>query len=352
MKGTMKALRLHKTTPNIGEGLKLETVPIPQVGPRDVLVDIKASGLCGSDIHMIDGSTVLPRYPITLGHETAGVVCEVGAEVDDFKEGDRVCVNFAEPCYKCYQCGTGRPSICPDKRRIGMTEEGAYAEYVRTAASTLIRLPDNIPFDQGAAATDAVATPFHMISKRSGMKPGDSIAIFGLGGLGVHAVEIAKMYGAGLVIGVDVDDHICERAKKLFGADEVINAREKDAVAEIQRITGGGSDISLEVVGLPQSQLQAVNCLRIGGRALMAGLGAEPVSLPSTAIFVRGELEVIGCYGFENIEIERILDLASRGKLDLSKTVTSHIKLEEVGRGLEDLHQKKGFPIRIVAMQD
>ncbi len=352
MKGTMKALRLHKTTPKIGEGLKLEMVPIPEIGPRDVLIDVKASGLCGSDIHMIDGSTVLPRYPITLGHEMAGVVCEVGSEVKDYKVGERVCANFAEPCGRCYQCQTGRPSICPNKRLMGMTEQGAYAEYVRTAASTLIRLPDNIPFDQGAAATDAVATPFHMISKRSGLKPGDSIAIFGLGGLGVHAVEIARMYGAGLVIGVDVDDHICERAKKLFGADETINARQTDAVAEIQRLTGGGVDISVEVVGSPVSQLQAVNCLRFGGRALMAGLGAEPVALPSTAVFVRREWEAIGCYAFENVEIERIVGLASRGRLDLSKTVTSHIKLEETGQGLDDLEHKRGYPIRIVAVQD
>ena len=352
MKGTMKALRLHKTTPKIGEGLKLEKVPIPEIGPRDVLIDVKATGLCGSDIHFIDGSSILPSFPTTLGHETAGLICEVGSEVKDYKVGDRVCANFAEPCGRCYQCQTGRPSICPNKRLMGITEDGAYAEYVRTAASTLIRLPDNIPFDQGAAATDAVATPFHMISKRSGMKLGDSIAIFGLGGLGVHAVEIARLHGAGLVIGVDVDDHICERAKKLFGADEVINARKQDAVAEIHRLTRGGADISVEVVGMPASQLQAVNCLRFGGRALMAGLGAEPVALPIAGVFVRREWEAIGCYAFENIEIERIVDLASRGRLDLSKTVTSHIKLEEIGQGLDDLHHKRGYPIRIVAMQD
>jgi threonine dehydrogenase-like Zn-dependent dehydrogenase len=235
---------------------------------------------------------------------------------------------------------------------MGITEDGAYAEYVRTAAKTLIRLPDNIPFDQGAAATDAVATPFHMISKRSGMKLGDSIAIFGLGGLGVHAVEIARLYGAGLVIGVDIDDHMCERAKNLFGADEVINSRKQDPVAEIHRLTGGGADISVEVVGMPQSQLQAVNCLRFGGRALMAGLGAEQVALPIAGIFVRREWEAIGCYAFENVEIERIVNLASKGRLDLSKTVTSHIKLEDIGQGLDDLHHKRGYPIRIVATQD
>jgi len=352
MKGTMKALRLHKTTPKIGEGLKLETVPIPEIGPRDVLIDIKATGLCGSDIHFIDGSSILPKFPTTLGHETAGLICEIGSEVKGYKVGDRVCVNFAEPCGKCYQCQTGRPSICPNKRMIGVTDDGAYAEYVKTASCTLIRLPDNIPFDQGAAATDAVATPFHMISKRSGMKPGDTIAVFGLGGLGIHAVEIARMYGAGLVIGVDVDDYICERAKKLFGADEVINSRKKDVVAEIKRITGDGVDISVEVVGIPESQLQAVNCLRPGGRALMGGLGAEPVALPITGIFVRREWEAIGCYAFENTEIEKILKLASTGRIDLSKTVTSHIKLEDIGVGLEDLHQKKGYPIRIVAVQD
>jgi 2-desacetyl-2-hydroxyethyl bacteriochlorophyllide A dehydrogenase len=351
MKGTMKAWRLHKTTPKIGEGLQLETVPIPEISPRDVLIDVKASGLCGSDIHFIDGSSILPAFPTTLGHETAGLICEVGSEVKDYKIGDRVCANFAEPCGRCYQCQTGRPSICPNKRLMGITTDGAYAEYVRTAESTLIRLPDNVPFDQGAAATDAVATPFHMI-KRSGMQLGDSVAIFGLGGLGSHAVELARLHGAGLVIGVDVDNHICERAKNLFDADVVINSREQDAVAEIHRLTGGGADISIEVVGMPASQLQAVNCLRFGGRALMAGLGAEPVALPIAGVFVRREWEAVGCYAFENIEIEKIIHLASRGRLDLSKTVTSHIRLEDIGQGLDDLHHKRGYPIRIVAMQD
>jgi threonine dehydrogenase-like Zn-dependent dehydrogenase len=348
----MKALRLHKVTQNIGEGLKLEIVPIPEIGPKDVLIDVKASGLCGSDIHFIDGSSILPSFPCTLGHETAGYICEVGSEVTDYKVGDRVCANFAEPCGRCFQCLTGRNSICPNKRLMGITTDWAYAEYVRTAASTLIRLPDNIPFDQGAAATDAVATPFHMIAKRSGMKLGDSIVIFGLGGLGVHAVEIAKLHGAGMVIGVDVDDHMCERAKNLFGADEVINAKKMDPVAEIHRLTGGGADISVEVVGSPVSQLQAVNCLRWGGRALMAGLGAEQVALPIAGIFVRREWEVLGCYAFENLEIERIVKLASKGKLDLSKTVSRHITLEEIPQGLDDLHHKRGYPIRIVAMQD
>jgi D-arabinose 1-dehydrogenase-like Zn-dependent alcohol dehydrogenase len=352
MKGTMKAMCLHKTTPKIAEGLQLDIVPIPKIGPKDILLDVKATGLCGSDVHMIDGSTVLPRYPITLGHETAGVICEVGAEVKGWKVGDRVCVNFSQACHTCALCEAGRTSICPNKKRLGMTEEGAYAEYVRVPSDTLIKLPDNIPFDQGAACTDAVATPFHAISKRSGMKPGDTIAIFGLGGLGVHAVEIARMYGAGLVIGIDVDDYICERAKKLFGADETINAQKNDPVAEILRITNGGADISMEVVGLPVIQEQAVNCLRPGGRALMIGLGAEPVKLPSAGIFVRQEFEVLGCYAFETKEIEKIVKLASAGRLDLSKSVTSHIKLEEVSQGLEDLHTKKGYPIRIVAMQE
>ncbi|MDY6821585.1 MAG: zinc-binding dehydrogenase [Deferribacterota bacterium] len=350
MKGKMKDLRLYKTNSNIAEALKLEEVDISEIGPKDVLLDVKATGLCGSDIHMIDGSTVLPRYPITLGHETAGIICEVGEDVKDWSVGDRVCVNFIQTCGKCLPCKLGRPSICINKKRIGMEEDGAYAEYVKVPAETLIKLPDNVPFDQAAICTDAVATPFHAISKRSNMRPGDSVAIFGLGGLGVHAVELSKMCGAGFVIGVDVDDYICERAKKMFGADYTINAREKEPVAEIIKTTGCGVDISMEIIGLPKTQEQAINSLRPGGRALIIGLGAEPVKLPSVAIFARQEFDVVGCYAFENLEIERIIKLVSMGRLDLSKSVTSHIKLEEIGKGLDDLHHKKGYPIRIVAV--
>jgi len=352
MKGTMKAMRLHRVTPNISEGLQLDIVPIPQIGPYDVLVDVKATGLCGSDIHSIEGLSPRDRYPVTLGHETAGVICEVGSQVKGFQVGERVCVNFSESCGQCPLCRMGRSSICINPKRLGRSEEGAYAEYIKVAANTLVKLPDNIPFDQAAACTDAVATPFHAIDKHGQLKPGDSIAIFGLGGLGVSAILISKLYGAGLIIGIDVDNYICERARE-FGADVVINSVDKDPVDAIRELTGGiGVDISMEIVGLPAVQEQSINCLRPGGKALMLGLGEKPVKLPSVGIFVRQEWQVIGSYAFETAEIEKIVKLVSMGKLNLSNLISSHISLEEVSKGLQDLHDKRGYPIRIVAMQE
>lgn len=347
----MKAFRLHKTKEGISNELKEEKVPIPSLGPNDVLVNVKASGLCGSDIHMIDGNTELPNYPTTLGHEMAGLIDKVGKKVEKWEKNDRVCANFSLPCHDCYYCNNGNHTICPNKTRFGYDRDGAYAEYLKVDAHQLIKVPDNVPLPQAAVATDAVATPFHALNKRCNVKLGDSIAIFGLGGLGTHAVKIAKLKGAGRVIAVDIHDETCERAKR-FGADITINSKKEDPVQKIGKITDDGVDISIEIVGIQETHKQSIKVLRPGGRAIMIGLGPEPIQVPNTGVFVRKQYELVGSYAFGNEEISRILELASNGILDLRKSITKKISLEEVNQGLEDLDKQKGFPIRIVATQN
>jgi threonine dehydrogenase-like Zn-dependent dehydrogenase len=177
---------------------------------------------------------------------------------------------------------------------------------------------------------------------------GQKVAIFGCGGLGVHGVQIARVCGASLIIAVDTIDSALERAKEV-GADEVINPRKEMAVQKIREMTGGmGVDLAVEFIGLKETIGQAVGCVRIGGRVVVAGLGSEGISLPPPTSFVRAELSLLGSYGSTTAEIQGVINLVASGKLNLSDSITERFPLEEVNKALDHLHRKIGNPIRIV----
>lgn len=345
MQNKMRAARFYK----VGEPLRLESITVPKLGPDEVLVNIKACGICGSDIHIVyEGVTPTAYLPITLGHEPAGVIVEVGSEVERWKVGERVTVNPFVTCGKCVNCLSGDSQICLSRRVIGIHMEGGLAEFLKAPSKNLVHLPDPIPFDQGGIAVDAVATPFHAITKRGVLKVGESVAVFGCGGLGIHGVQIAKICGASLVIAIDTIDSSLERAKKV-GADEVINSKKEGSVQKIKEMTRGmGADLVLEFIGLKETIEQAIGSARTGGRVVVVGLGPETISLPPPSAFVRSELSFLGSYGSSTAEIQSVIDLVANAKLNLSESITERFSLEEVNKGLEHLYKKIGNPIRIV----
>src|SRR5215212_8358615 len=189
----MKAARFYE----VNEPLRIEEVPVPEVQEDEVLVQTRAIGLCGSDIHIVfEGVTPTAFTPITLGHEPSGEVAHTGTRVEGWEEGDRVTVDPVLFCGSCRNCITGHTEICLTRRLIGIQAEGALAEYVVVPAKNLVRLPENVPFTVGAIITDAIATPFHALVDRAVLKVGESVAIYGVGGLGLHAVQIARLLGA------------------------------------------------------------------------------------------------------------------------------------------------------------
>jgi len=349
MQRKMRAARFYK----VKESLKIDLIPIPKLGSGDVLVNVKACGICGSDIHIVyEGVTPTSYSPITLGHEPSGVITDLGPEVKGWKVGERVTVNPFLTCGKCINCLSGNSQICLSRRVIGIHTEGGLAEFLKIPAENLVRLPVNIPFDQGGIAVDAVATPFHAITKRGGLKVGERVAIFGCGGLGIHGVQIAKVCGASLVIAVDAIDPALERAKKV-GADEVINPKREKPFEKIKELTGGmGVDLALEFIGLKETIDQAVRSVREGGRVVVVGLGPDEIILPPPTQIVRTELSMLGSYGSTTSEIQNVIDLVASGKLDLSDSITERFRLEEVNKGLDHLHKKIGSPIRIVIELD
>lgn len=341
----MRAARFYK----VGEPLKIDTIPIPKSGPGDVLVNVKACGICGSDIHIVyEGVTPTAYSPIALGHEPSGVIAALGPEAKGWKVGERVAVNPFVTCGKCDNCLSGNSQICLSRRVMGIHIEGGLAEFLRVPRENLVHLPEPIPFDQGGIAVDAVATPFHAITKRGALRVGERVAVFGCGGLGIHGVQIAKVCGASLVIAVDTIDSALERAKKV-GADEVINPKRENPIQKIREMTGGiGVDLALEFIGIKDAIEQAVTSIRIGGRVVVVGLGPETISLPPPTTFVRTELTLLGSYGSTTGEMQSLIDLVAAGKLTLSESITERFPLEEVNKALDHLHKKIGNPIRIV----
>ncbi|MBW1780915.1 MAG: zinc-binding dehydrogenase [Deltaproteobacteria bacterium] len=341
----MKALLFYE----VGQPLVVEEIPSPRPAHGEVLLKVKACGICGSDIHIAyEGITPTAFRPIILGHEFSGEVVDVGEGVDSWKEGDRVAASCIVSCGTCLHCLSGHQEICLHRRLLGVQLNGGLAEFVSVPAKNLISLPDTLSYEEGAILTDAVATPYHAITRRGKLVPGESVAVIGCGGLGIHAVQLSRIFGAGVVIGVDISNVALDRAKAR-GADLVCRSDREDPVAFIQEATGGlGADLTIECVGRQYTIAMAVASLRAGGRAVVVGLGSEEITTLAPTEFVRREVGLLGSYAFTVKEIAELVQLVQNGRLDISQSVSKTIALHEVNEGLEALHKKIDDPIRIV----
>ena len=342
MTETMLAARLYEGA----RSFSVDEVPVPEIGPRDVLVQVRACGICGSDLHIMEGITPTPYRPITLGHEPSGVVARVGDEVTNVAPGDPVFVNPIVTCGTCDYCRRGRTHICASRRLIGIHREGALAEYVAVPASNVVKLPPGLAFDE-AAIIESASTPFHALTARAPVRAGDTVAVIGVGGLGFHGVQIARLLGAAAVIAVDVAGVPLERALGM-GATHAVNAGEVDPVAAIRAISGDGVDVALECVGREDTCRWAVEALRPGGIAALAGICADDLRLPPTAVMARVETEVRGVYGYAPYEIDRVARLISSGALDARAAISQSFPLERINEGLESFREKASFPVRVV----
>lgn len=318
----MKAVRLVET----GKPLQMQDIPLPAIGDRDVLVRVKAAGICHSDVHYRAGTSPVRDLPVTPGHEVAGVVEKAGALVSNFKAGDRVCLHYMVTCGECAYCSRGTEQFCIHGKMIGKHRDGGYAEYIAIPARSVVHLPDNVSFEHGAVMMCSSATSFHALRKAR-MQPGETVAVFGAGGLGMSAIQLAKVFGALQVYAVDISDDKLRLAES-FGAIPV-NARDGDPVAQIQRLTGGkGVDVALEVIGLPLTMKQAVQSLGLFGRAVMVGITRAPFEVDSYFELIGKEAEIIGSDDHLMTELLQLVEFARRGLLDLSQVVTRTVPLE------------------------
>jgi 2-desacetyl-2-hydroxyethyl bacteriochlorophyllide A dehydrogenase len=318
----MQAVRLVA----IGQPLQMQEVPLPTIGERDILVRIRAAGICHSDVHYRAGVSPVKPLPMTPGHEIAGVVDQVGLQVTSHRVGDRVCLHYLVTCGDCHYCRTGNEHFCVQGMMIGKHLDGGYAEYIAVPARNAIALPDEVSFEHAAVLMCSSATSLHALRKAH-LKAGETVAVFGIGGLGMSAIQLARALGALDVYAVDINADKLQVAAQ-YGAIPV-NAALGDPVAEIQRLTGRrGVDVALELIGLPQTMRQAVQSLGVFGRAVWVGITDKSVALDSYHEVLGKEAEIIGSDDHLLPELHQLLEYARRGILDLSQVVTRAVPLD------------------------
>jgi propanol-preferring alcohol dehydrogenase len=339
----MKAVRLTA----IGSPLEEQGINAPVLGPVDVLIRVKAAGICHSDAHYRAGVSSIKDLPVTLGHEVAGVIEQPGDAVRNFKRGDRVCVHYLVTCGHCAFCLAGKEQFCPNAEMIGKHRDGGYAEFIAVPERSVFLLPDEIPFEQGAILMCSSATSLHALNKAR-LHAGETVAIFGIGGLGISAIQLARHLGAAKIFAIDINPRKLELAE-LFEAIAV-NAAAGDPVEQLREITNGrGIDVALELVGLPLTMRQAVQSLATLGRAALVGLTKETFEVAPYRELVSKEAEIIGVSDHLASEIPGLLELARTRKLDLSHGIIRTVPLKAAAiNGALDGLQEFGDDIRAV----
>ena len=336
----------------IGPGQPVEVVdlPDPAPGPNEVVVRVEACGICASDLHFIEGELPLPvPPPVTMGHEASGVIAAVGTEVPVWQEGARVALMAGKGCHACDRCAAARVEECRNPQVLGVHYDGAWAEYVKVPWYGIAAVPDAVSFEHAAVACDAVATPFAALSERGGLQPGERVGLWGIGGLGTHAVQIARLLGASFIAAVDPLPEARARALAL-GADLAVGP-DDDVPGSIKQATRGqGLDLAVDLVGRSAVIKQAMLSLDWGGRVVVVGQSLEPVQAgPLLALSFFG-LGVLGHLGYKKRHLERVLDLVASGRLDLSRSISATVPLGRVNDGVTQLSSKEGSPVRVVVL--
>lgn len=341
----MKAARYYADRP----GLSVEEVPEPTAGPGEVVVAVRAAGLCGTDLHIArERSLPTAKSPITLGHEGAGVIAAVGSGVNGWSTGERVTFYPSIACGECGACRNGRLPLCQRALIFGLQVDGTFAGSVAMPAANLVRLPESVSFAAGAILSDAVATAYHAVVKRGAVRVGETVAVFGCGGVGYHGVLFARRAGAARIVAVDTSPGALERARRA-GATDVVDARAQEPAKAIRALTGGeGVDAAFEFVGRAATVAEALRSAARPGRVIVVGVGPERIELPPLTSFVGRELAVIGSMGSYRKDLEEVIALVAAGEVDLRGSVTHEFALADIEAALDTLASKAGDPVRVV----
>jgi D-arabinose 1-dehydrogenase-like Zn-dependent alcohol dehydrogenase len=297
----------------IGAPLEDAEVSLPEIGPSEVLVRVAACGICHSDAHYRAGISPIDTLPVTLGHEVAGIVESVGREVHHISPKDRVYVHYLVSCGCCDFCRRGHEQFCAKGQMIGKHRDGGYAEFIKVPSRNVFLLPDEIPLELGAIMMCSSATALHALHKAR-LQPDESVAIFGFGGLGFSALQLARAFGCDEVYVVEINSAKLDSIAAFGGIP--IDATAGDPVGQIREATDGkGVDVSIELVGSPTTMGQAVRCLGVFGRAALVGLTAETMSVLPYPDVVNKEAEIIGVSDHLATELPLLMQFARNGKL-------------------------------------
>ncbi len=338
----MKALR--KTRP--ARGAELETVQVPEIGPQEVLVEVTAASICGTDLHIYSwdrwaASRIRP--PLTFGHEFCGRIARVGAEVEGLAEGEFVSAEMHVNCGYCHQCRVGQPHICQNLKIIGIDQDGCFAQYVRIPARNIWKIDPAIP-ERYAAILDPLGNAVHTVL--SGEIVGQTVAVTGCGPIGLMAIAVAKACGSGPVFATEINPHRLAMARRM-GADLALNPAEADPVGAVLEATKGvGVDVLLEMSGSPRAIEQGLAMLRAGGRAALLGVPTEKVTLDLVRDIIFKGVTLLGIYGRRMFQTwVQMTELLKTGRLHLDPLFSAEMALEEFSTAFELLQAGKADKI-------
>lgn len=309
---------------------------------------VEFCGICHSDLSLINGTFPAQVPVVTQGHEASGVIAKLGPGVTGWSEGDRVIVAAGRPCMSCPNCLRGDIGNCLRIQLMAFAYDGAWAEYTVAQAVGLTRVPDNVPLEQAAILADAVSTPYGAVVRTGKVGIGESVGVWGVGGVGTHIVQLSRLVGAAPVIAVDIKPEVLERALAV-GADYAFDARDEDLADKIAGVTGGrGLDVAFDAVGLASTFEQALDRLTVGGRLVAVGMSAESPTVGPTSMFGLTQKQVLGHLGYQNVDIATLATLVSLGRLDLSRSISEIVSLEDIAAGIDKLERQEGSLIRIL----
>ena len=324
-------------------------VPEPAAGPEEVLVEVKACGICGSDVHGMDGSSGRRLPPIVMGHEASGVIRRVGERVTGWRPGDRVTFDSTIWCGTCHFCRRGQINLCDHRQVLGVScqefrRDGAYAELVAVPQNILVRVPDQVTFEQ-AAMVEPVSVAVHAVG-RVPLRLNDTAVVVGTGMIGLLVLQAARAAGCGRIIAVDVEAEKLRLARRL-GADHVILAKDNDAVAEIlKRTDGRGADVAFEAAGFPATVQMAIRAVRKGGSVGLVGNLTPEVPVPLQAVVTR-ELALYGSCASQG-EYAACLELIARGAINVDALMSAVVPLAEAASWFDRLYRKEAGLMKVI----
>jgi threonine dehydrogenase-like Zn-dependent dehydrogenase len=328
-----------------------EDVPTPKASPAEVLVEVKACGICGSDVHGMDGSTGRRRPPIIMGHEAAGVISSIGSDVTGWVAGDRVTFDSTIYCGHCEFCRRGLINLCDNRRVLGVScedyrQNGAFAEFVAVPQHILYRLPDGLAFEH-AALVEPLAIALHAV-RRAPPTLNDTVVVVGVGMIGLALVQALSQAGCGRLVAVDIADEKLDLAAKC-GATTTINSATEDAHATILRLTRGlGADLSFEAVGVSATVDLTLRCLRKGGAATLVGNVTPKIEFPLQTAVTR-ELTIYGSCASRG-EYPACLDMLVRGALRAAPLISATAPLAEGAAWFDRLYRKEAGLLKVVLL--
>jgi propanol-preferring alcohol dehydrogenase len=319
-----------------GMPLESKVIADPTPASDEVVVVIEAAGICRSDVHYRSGTRPVSHLPLVPGHEVAGTVDAVGADVTTHQPGDRVCLHYLVTCGHCTFCVEGAEQFCATGAMIGLDRQGGYAEAIAIPARNAHHVPDGVSTEAAAIMMCSTSTSLHAL-RRGGAGPGTSVAVFGAGGLGMSAIQLATTLQVDQIIAIDTNPTKLATAAE-FGATPVDGNGEQVAQA-VREASGGGVDVALELVGSAPLMATAVASLRPGGRAVAVGITDAEFGLDPYRDLIKREASIVGAADHLSSEIDELLMWADAGRLDIDRLITKRVSLDptEVNTALDRL---------------